>query len=86
MWSQEHNLLIIVDMFLRWLDQDTDTYESLQQSLVISEIALYWGMTLSLAIDIGNTSLHLDMIMSERIFVEAYRFIWSYSHWDMFFL
>ena len=30
-WSQEHSLLIIVDIFLRWLDQDadTDTYESL---------------------------------------------------------
>ena len=30
MWSQEHSLLIIVDRFLRWLDQDTDTYESMQ--------------------------------------------------------
>ena len=25
MWSQEHSLLIIVDIFLRWLDQDTET-------------------------------------------------------------
>ena len=52
----------------------------MQQSLVILEIALYWGVTLSLAIDLGNTSLHLDMIMSERIFVEAYHFDWSFSY------
>ena len=69
MWSQEHNLLIIVDMFLRWLDQDTDTYESLQQSLVILEFALYWGITFSLAIDLRDISLHQGMIMSKRIFV-----------------
>ena len=30
MWSQEHSLLIIVDIFFRWLDQDTGTYESMQ--------------------------------------------------------
>ena len=46
MWSQEHSLLIIVDIFLRWLDQDTDTYENMQRSLVISGFALYWGITL----------------------------------------
>ena len=40
-WSQEHSLLIIVDIFLRWSDQDTNTYESIQQSLVISGFALY---------------------------------------------
>ena len=62
MWSQEHNLLIIVDMFLRWLDQDTDTYESLQQSLVILEFALYWGTTLSLAVDLRDISSHWDML------------------------
>ena len=30
MWSQEHGPLIIVDIFSRWLDQDTGTYESMQ--------------------------------------------------------
>ena len=85
MWSREHSLLIIVDIFLRWLDQDTDTYESIQQSLVISGFALYWGITLSLAIDLRDTSLHLGMIMSECIFVEAYHLAWSFSHWDMLF-
>ena len=85
MWSQEHSLLIIVDIFLRWLDQDTDTYESLQWSLVISEFALYWGITLLLAFGLKDTSLHRGMIMSERIFVEAY-LAWSFSHWDMLFL
>ena len=29
MRSQEYSLLIIVDRFLRWLGQDTDTYESM---------------------------------------------------------
>ena len=36
MWSQEHSLLIIIDIFFRWLDQDTGTYESMRRSLVIS--------------------------------------------------
>ena len=36
MLSQEHNLLIIIDIFFRWLDQDTGTYESMRRSLVIS--------------------------------------------------
>ncbi|RVW67278.1 hypothetical protein CK203_064321 [Vitis vinifera] len=54
--------------------EDTDTYESLQRSLVISEFALYWGITFSLAIDLRDTNLHRGMIMSERIFVEAYHF------------
>ncbi|KAL6347482.1 hypothetical protein AAG906_026004 [Vitis piasezkii] len=51
-----------------------DTYESLQRSLVISEFALYWGVTFSLEIDHRDTNLHRGMIMSERIFVEAYHF------------
>ena len=83
MWSREHSLLIIVDIFLRWLDQDTDTYESIQQSLVISGFALYWGITLSLAFGLRDTNLHLGMIMSECILVEPYHFTWSFSHWDM---
>ena len=61
MWLQEHSLLIIVDIFLRWLDQDTDTYESMQPSLVISGFALYWGITLSLAVDLRDISSHWDM-------------------------
>ena len=65
----------------------TQTFcDSMQRSLVISKIALYWGMTLSLAINLGDTCLHLGMIMSERIFVEAYHFVWFYSHWDTLFL
>ena len=62
MWSQEHSLLIIVDIFLRWLDQDTDTYESIQRSLVISGFALYWGITLSSEVDLRDTSSHRDML------------------------
>ena len=62
MWSQEHSLLIIVDIFFRWLDQDTDTYESMQRSLVISGFALYWGITLSLAVDLRDISSHWDML------------------------
>ena len=58
MWSYEHSLLIIVDIFLRWLDQDTDTYESIQRSLVISGFALYWGITLLLAVDLRDISSH----------------------------
>ena len=60
-WSQEHSLLIIVDIFLRWLDQDTDTYESIQQSLVISGFVLYWGITLSLAFGLRDIGSHWDM-------------------------
>ena len=56
------------------IDQDTDTCESMQQSLVILEIALYWGINLSLVIDPRDTNLHLGMIMSECIFVETYHF------------
>ena len=82
----EHSPFISINRFLRWLDQDTDTWENMQRSLVISEIALYWGITLSLAIDLRDTSLHRAMIMSECIFVEAYHFVWSFSHWDMIFL
>ena len=77
--------LVSIDFF-RWLDHDTDTCESLQRSLVILEVALYWGITLSLVIDLRDTSLHLGMIMSKCIFVEAYHFAWSFSHWDMLFL
>ena len=62
MWSQEHGLLIIVDIFLRWLDQDTDTYESILRSLVISGFALYWGIPLSLAVDLRDISSHWDML------------------------
>ena len=43
------------------------TYEGMQQSLVISGFALYWGITLSLAFDPRDISLHWGMIMSERI-------------------
>ena len=46
--------------------------------LFLSEIALYWGITLSLMIDLRDTSLHLGMIMSKCIFVEAYHFAWSF--------
>ena len=46
--------------------------------LFLSEIALYWGITLSLVIDLRDTSLHLGMIMSECIFVEAYHFAWFF--------
>ena len=53
--------------FLRWLDQDTGTDESMRQSLVISGFALYWGITLSLAFDPRDISLHWGTIMSERI-------------------
>ena len=39
----------------------------MQRSLVILEIALYWGIILSLVIDLRDINLHLGMIMSERI-------------------
>ena len=38
---REHNPFIGIYGFLRWLDQNTDTCESMQRSLVISKIALY---------------------------------------------
>ena len=49
-----------------------------QRSLVISEMALYWGIIISFAIDHRDVNLHLGMIMSERIFVEAYHFDWFF--------
>ena len=76
MWSQEHSLLVIVDIFLRWLDRDTDTYVSMQRSLVISGFALYRGITLSLAVDLRDISSHWDMLFffgRGQIFSSHYR-------------
>ena len=64
LWCDHRSIALssLLTYFLRWLDQDTGTYESMQRSLVISGFALYWGITLSLAFGLRDTSSHWDML------------------------